>query len=51
MIPSSLVAFQVITVIIAFITIVTWALTAYLLAFHIYLCKKKIISFLFDIIL
>ncbi len=39
MIPSSLIAFQFITGIIAFITIVTCGLTAYLLAFHIYLCK------------
>ena len=39
MIPSSLVAFQVITAIIAFITLVTFGLTIYLLAFHIYLCK------------
>jgi hypothetical protein len=39
MIPSSLVAFQVITAIIAFIAIVTWGLTIYLFAFHVYLCK------------
>ena len=47
MIPSSIVAFQVITAIIAFITIVTWGLTAYLLAFHLYLCKLKIIKIIF----
>jgi hypothetical protein len=45
MIPSSLVAFQVITAIIAFITIITWGLTTYLLAFHIYLCKQGISTY------
>ncbi len=39
MIPSSAIAFQVITAIVAFLTIITWALTTYLLAFHIYLCE------------
>ena len=39
MIPSSLVAFQVLTAIIAILSIVTWGLTGYLLAFHIYLCE------------
>ena len=41
MIPSSIVAFQVIAAIVAFITIVTLGLTGYLFAFHIYLCKWK----------
>ncbi|CAF2791483.1 unnamed protein product [Rotaria sp. Silwood2] len=38
MIPSSKAAFQVMTAIVAFISIVTWGLTGYLLSFHIYLC-------------
>ncbi|CAF1218718.1 unnamed protein product [Rotaria sordida] len=38
MIPSSKIAFQVITAIIGFISIVTWILSGYLLGFHIYLC-------------
>jgi hypothetical protein len=39
MIPSSLVAFQVISAIVAFISIVTWGMVGYLLAFHVHLCK------------
>ncbi|CAF3390146.1 unnamed protein product [Rotaria sp. Silwood1] len=38
MIPSSKVAFQVITAFVALISIVAWGLTGYLLVFHIYLC-------------
>jgi len=42
MIPSSLIAFQVITAIIAVISLVTCGMTGYLLAFHIYLCKLNL---------
>ncbi|CAF3913545.1 unnamed protein product [Adineta steineri] len=45
MIPSSLIAFQVITAIIAFIAIACWGLTLYLLAFHIYLCYHGISTY------
>ncbi|CAF4402898.1 unnamed protein product [Rotaria magnacalcarata] len=38
MIPSSKAAFQVMVSLIAFVSIVTWGLTIYLLGFHIYLC-------------
>jgi hypothetical protein len=41
MIPSSLIAFQVLIAIVGFISIVTSGMTGYLLAFHIYLCKLK----------
>ena len=39
MIPSSTVAFQVVSAVIAFLSIVTFGMTGYLLGFHIYLCK------------
>lgn len=39
MIPSSIAAFQALTMIVACMCIVTCVLTAYLLGFHIYLCK------------
>ena len=44
MIPSSRVAFQVLTAIIATLAILTWALTGYLLAFHMYLCESHSIE-------
>ena len=39
MIPSSTVAFQVVSGVIAFLSIVTFGMTSYLLGFHVYLCK------------
>lgn len=40
MIPSSRIAFQVLIAIIGVLAVVTWGLTGYLLAFHIYLCMS-----------
>lgn len=46
MIPSSKAAFQVITFLVGLASIITCVLTAYLLGFHLYLCKyRKIICF------
>jgi hypothetical protein len=42
MIPSSLIAFQVITAIIGVISLVACGMTGYLLGFHIYLCKLNL---------
>lgn len=42
MIPSSLIAFQVIVAITGFISIVTCLMTGYLLGFHVYLSKWEI---------
>lgn len=39
MIPSSKLAFQIVSAIISCIAVVTCGMTGYLLAFHIYLCK------------
>ncbi len=41
MIPSSKIAFQVISAIIAAMSLVAWGMTGYLFAFHVYLCKFK----------
>lgn len=45
MIPSSRVAFQVITALVSLLTIVTFGLTIYLLGFHIYLCYFKLSTY------
>jgi hypothetical protein len=42
MIPSSLVAFQVIIAIVGVMSVITCGMTGYLLGFHAYLCKLKI---------
>ena len=39
MIPSSTIAFQIVSGVIAFLSIVTFGMTSYLLGFHVYLCK------------
>ena len=39
MIPSSTLAFQFVCAVIAFLSIVTFGMTVYLLGFHVYICK------------
>ncbi|CAF1285680.1 unnamed protein product [Didymodactylos carnosus] len=45
MIPSSLIAFQIICAIVATIAFTTFALTIYLLGFHIYLCFNNMSTY------
>ncbi|CAF3852274.1 unnamed protein product [Rotaria sp. Silwood2] len=49
MIPSSKIAFQVISAIISFISLVACGMAGYLLAFHIYLCYNHITTYDFVI--
>ncbi|CAF0753975.1 unnamed protein product [Rotaria sp. Silwood1] len=49
MISSSKVAFQVLSAIVSFISLVTCGMTGYLLAFHIYLCYKHTTTYDFVI--
>ncbi|CAF0806712.1 unnamed protein product [Rotaria sordida] len=49
MIPSSKIAFQVISAIVAAISLISCGMTGYLLAFHIYLCYNHITTYDFVI--